>query len=105
MAALDTEVRVHDPLLALDGGNDGLDAYRALARFLPCLLREGGRAILELGIGQEPDVARLLEQAGVPPDGPARCDLGGIARAIVSVPAPLCVPCGKKGLGTPERTD
>jgi release factor glutamine methyltransferase len=105
IAALDTEVRVHDPLLALDGGNDGLDAYRAIARVLPRLLREGGRAILELGIGQEPDVARLLEQAGVPPDGPARRDLGGIARAIVTIAAPVCVPCGKKGLGTPDRTD
>jgi release factor glutamine methyltransferase len=105
IAALDTEVRVHDPLLALDGGNDGFDAYRAIARVLPHLLREGGRAILELGIGQEPDVARLLEQAGVPPDGPARCDLGGIARAIVTIAAPVCMPCGKKGLGTPDRTD
>ncbi len=105
IVALDTEVRVHDPLLALDGGDDGLDAYRAIARVLPRLLREGGRAILELGIGQEPDVARLLEQAGLPPDGPARRDLGGIARAIVTIAAPVCVPCGKKGLGTPDRTD
>jgi release factor glutamine methyltransferase len=105
IAALDPEVRVHDPLLALDGGNDGFDAYRAIARVLPRLLREGGRAILELGIGQEPDVARLLEQAGLPLDGPARRDLGGIARAIVTIAAPVCVPCGKKGLGTPDRTD
>lgn len=105
IVALDTEVRVHDPLLALDGGGDGLDAYRAIARVLPRLLREGGRAILELGIGQEAEVAHLLEHVGLPPDGPARRDLGGIPRAIVTIAAPVCVPCGKKGLGTPDRTD
>jgi release factor glutamine methyltransferase len=105
MAALDIEVRAHDPSLALDGGEDGLDAYRVIAEALPCLLRQHGRAVLELGIGQEADVARLLEQVGLPADGPARRDLGGIARAMVSIARPVCVPCGKKGLGTPERTD
>lgn len=89
IAALDVEVRSHDPFLALDGGEDGLDAYRIIAEALPRLLRAGGRAVLELGIGQEDDVARLLAQAGLPADGPARRDLGGIARAMVSIPAPL----------------
>jgi release factor glutamine methyltransferase len=105
MAALDIEVRAHDPSLALDGGEDGLDAYRVIAEALPHLLRQDGRAVLELGIGQEADVARLLERVGLPADGPARRDLGGIARAMVSIARPVCVPCGKKGLGTPERTD
>lgn len=89
IAALDVEVRSHDPFLALDGGEDGLDAYRIIAEALPRLLRAGGRAVLELGIGQEDDVARLLAQAGLPADGSARRDLGGIARAMVSIPAPL----------------
>ncbi|QFR33113.1 peptide chain release factor N(5)-glutamine methyltransferase [Ancylobacter sp. TS-1] len=87
IAALDREVREHDPLLALDGGPQGLDAYRALASALPGLLRPGGRAVLELGIGQEADVAALLAAAGLPADGPARADLAGIARAIVTRPA------------------
>ncbi|MBS9478271.1 peptide chain release factor N(5)-glutamine methyltransferase [Ancylobacter radicis] len=82
---LDVEVRDHDPRLALDGGNDGLDAYRAIAESLPRLLATGGRAILELGIGQEVEVAALLAAKGVPPDGPARRDLGGVARAIVTM--------------------
>lgn len=89
IAGLDIEVRSHDPVLALDGGEDGLDAYRIIAEALPHLLRVGGRAVLELGIGQEDDVARLLARAGLPADGPARRDLGGIARAIVSIRAPL----------------
>lgn len=84
---LEVEVRTHDPLLALDGGADGLDAYRAIAAALPRLLAPGGRAILELGIGQEADVAALLAANGVPADGPARRDLGDVARAIVTAPA------------------
>ncbi|MDF2620979.1 MAG: protein-(glutamine-N5) methyltransferase, release factor-specific [Xanthobacteraceae bacterium] len=87
IAALDREVREHDPRLALDGGPDGLDAYRVLAAALPGLLAPGGRAVLELGIGQESEVAQLLAAAGLPADGPARRDLSGIARAIVTRPA------------------
>lgn len=87
IASLDVEVRVHDPHLALDGGAEGLDAYRAIAADLPRLLARGGRAVLELGIGQEADVSRLLAASGLPADGPARRDLAGIARAIVTVTA------------------
>ena len=82
--ALEREVREHDPLLALDGGPQGLDAYRILADALPGLLVSGGGAVLELGIGQEADVAALLAAAGLPADGPARRDLAGIARALVA---------------------
>ncbi|MDQ0349924.1 peptide chain release factor N(5)-glutamine methyltransferase [Ancylobacter vacuolatus] len=84
IAALEREVREHDPLLALDGGPQGLDAYRALASALPGLLVTGGSAVLELGIGQERDVAALLAAAGLRVEGPARCDLAGIARALVA---------------------
>ncbi len=81
---LDPEVRDHDPRLALDGGVDGLDAYRALAAALPGLLAPGGVAVLELGIGQAAAVAGLLAAAGLPPEGSPRCDLGGIPRALVA---------------------
>lgn len=80
---LEREVREHDPRLALDGGADGLDAYRALAAALPGLLAPGGVAVLELGIGQEAAVAGLLRAAGLSPAGPARPDLGGIPRALL----------------------
>ncbi|HSI41242.1 MAG TPA: peptide chain release factor N(5)-glutamine methyltransferase [Xanthobacteraceae bacterium] len=83
IADLEREVRLHDPLLALDGGTDGLDAYRALAHELPRLLAPDGIAVLELGAGQEADVARLLSGGPLSPLGPARRDLAGIGRALV----------------------
>ncbi|WP_029353647.1 peptide chain release factor N(5)-glutamine methyltransferase [Bosea sp. 117] len=86
VSGLPLDVRDHDPHLALDGGADGLDAYRAIARQLAGLLAPGGRAVLELGAGQETDVAEILSVCGIPPDGPARRDLAGIARAIVTAP-------------------
>lgn len=84
---LEVEVRAHDPHMALDGGADGLTAYRAIAGHLPALLSPGGRAILELGAGQEAEVTRLVSAVGLGIDGSARTDLGGIARALVTTPA------------------
>ena len=79
--SLDRDVREHDPLIALDGGADGLDCYRALSADLPRLLSPGGIACVEVGQGQDGDVARLMEVAGL--GGIAtRADLGGIARAV-----------------------
>lgn len=58
---LDEEVRGHEPVLALDGGADGLDIYRRIAEEAPCRLRDGGRLMLEIGFDQAEDVANLLE--------------------------------------------
>ncbi|WP_043838165.1 peptide chain release factor N(5)-glutamine methyltransferase [Muricoccus aerilatus] len=76
------EVALHEPALALDGGADGLDAYRALAALLPQVLAHGGRAVLELGQGQEKTVGALMCGAGLRPLG-CRPDLGGVPRALV----------------------
>ncbi|MBS7813081.1 peptide chain release factor N(5)-glutamine methyltransferase [Roseococcus pinisoli] len=76
------EVSRHEPASALDGGADGLDAYREIVAQLPRLLAPGGIAVLELGQGQGPDVAKLAEAAGLHVLG-ARDDLGGIARAML----------------------
>ena len=84
IAGLSREVRLHDPERALDGGADGLDAYRAVACALPALLVRGGRAVLELGIGQEAAVAALVKSHGLGLLGTARVDLGGIPRALVA---------------------
>ncbi len=81
---LDRDVRENDPMAALDGGADGLVAYRAIIQEAPRLLAPGGVLVLELGIGQEPEVAALLRAAGLPPLGPARRDLGGIPRALAA---------------------
>lgn len=82
IAGLDRGVREHDPLLALDGGPDGLTAYRALAAALPDRLKPGGHAIMEIGAGQEAAVVALMERAGLR-HLDSRLDLGGHIRALV----------------------
>jgi release factor glutamine methyltransferase len=77
--SLDPEVRLHEPRAALDGGQDGLDAYRGLAELLPRALRPGGCAVLEIGIGQAAAMEPLfagLEFMGIAPD------LAGVPRAV-----------------------
>ena len=83
LASLPAEVVRHDPHAALDGGVDGLHAYRAIVRQLPLLLRPGGRALLECGRGQDGAVADLLGAAGLVPDGTAT-DLGGVVRVVAA---------------------
>lgn len=82
IAGLMPEVARHEPRSALDGGADGLDAYRHLAAILPGLLAPGGAAVLELGIGQRAAVEVLAQAAGLVPEG-CRRDLGGVERALV----------------------
>jgi release factor glutamine methyltransferase len=74
-------VRDYDPALALDGGKDGLDAYRAIAAQAPRLLAPGGRLIVELGAGQEGPVRALFTKSGMTVEA-ARPDLAGIPRAL-----------------------
>jgi len=82
IAGLDREVREHDPRLALDGGADGLDAYRALAPELTRLLEpKHGRFFLEFGLGQAEAVRAILERGGLIVDATLN-DLGGHIRAI-----------------------
>ncbi|HWD25998.1 MAG TPA: peptide chain release factor N(5)-glutamine methyltransferase [Rhizomicrobium sp.] len=81
--ALEPEVRRHEPRAALDGGPDGLDAYRVLAPRIAKLLKPGGLAILELGQGQSDAVSALMTGAGLQvPEVVA--DLAGIPRALVA---------------------
>lgn len=87
IATLAPEVRGYDPAVALDGGNDGLTAYRAIAAEAPRLLAEGARLIVELGAGQEPAVAALFTNAGLRVTG-VRKDLAGIARALSAKATP-----------------
>ncbi|HWP26538.1 MAG TPA: peptide chain release factor N(5)-glutamine methyltransferase [Xanthobacteraceae bacterium] len=80
IAALPPEVR-YDPSNALDGGADGLAAYRAIAADAVRLLAPRGHIVLELGAGQEDAVTKLLRTAGLTV-APAWPDLSGIARAL-----------------------
>ncbi|HEX3709229.1 MAG TPA: peptide chain release factor N(5)-glutamine methyltransferase [Pseudolabrys sp.] len=81
IATLAPEVRDYDPAIALDGGTDGLDFYRAIASEAPRLLASAGRLIVELGIGQETAVRTLFTKAGLFV-GAVRNDLAGIPRAL-----------------------
>jgi release factor glutamine methyltransferase len=82
---LEAEVRVHDPVLALSGGKDGLDAYRAIAAALPSLLSEGGFATLEIGSDQAETVPAIFLKAGFDIEGPF-ADFGARPRAITVRP-------------------
>jgi release factor glutamine methyltransferase len=62
---LDAEVREHDPLPALDGGADGLDAYRVLLGEAGRLLRPGGLAVLEIGYDQAAALRQLAQAHGL----------------------------------------
>lgn len=83
--ALAPEVREHDPLLALDGGKDGLAAYRAIASDAPRLLVPRGRLVMELGQGQAESVSALVRAAGLSIETPIQRDLSGINRALCAV--------------------
>ncbi len=87
LAGLMPEVVAHEPARALDGGPDGLDAYRRLVQALPGLLAPGGIAVLELGIGQADSVAALAGGAGLVPRAP-HADLAGVPRALVLAARP-----------------
>ena len=80
------DVRAHEPRAALDGGPDGLDAYRAILPALPSLLAAGGAGVLELGRDQARDMEPLAIAAGFTTC--LRADLGGVARALVLRNAP-----------------
>jgi release factor glutamine methyltransferase len=82
IAGLAAEVRDHDPLGALDGGMDGLDAYRALVPQAAPLLAQRGVLVVEAGQGQSGDIQGLMTAAGLMLERPPKSDLAGIPRAV-----------------------
>lgn len=81
LAGLEPEVALHEPREALDGGPDGLDAYRAILPDLPRLLAPAGLACLEIGRGQEGPIAALAAARGL--EAVPRADLSGTVRCLV----------------------
>lgn len=79
---LEAEVRDNDPHLALDGGPDGLDAYRAIVPQAAKLLGPGGGLIVEVGYDQSGQVSHMMQAAGLTLPHPPRADLGGILRVV-----------------------
>ena len=82
IAGLASEVRDHDPHAALDGGADGLDAYRALIAQAAGLLAPGAVLVVEAGQGQASQIEALMTGAGFALPGPPKADLAGIRRAV-----------------------
>lgn len=79
---LEPEVRDHDPRLALDGGADGLVAYRIILADVGRLLAPGGHVVLELGFGQAAEVGAIALAHGLAVCG-LKSDLSAIPRALV----------------------
>jgi len=82
IASLAPEVRDHDPHAALDGGADGLDAYRALIAQAACALAPGAVLVVEAGRDQAGEILGLLTAAGLAIPGPPKADLAGVRRAV-----------------------
>ncbi len=82
LAGLAAEVR-HDPRSALDGGADGLLAYRRLAALAPSLLAPGGRIIVEIGAEQADRVSEIFTLAGLTINDIIK-DLSGHQRVVVA---------------------
>ncbi|HET7164307.1 MAG TPA: peptide chain release factor N(5)-glutamine methyltransferase [Pseudolabrys sp.] len=81
ITSLAPEVKNYDPTVALDGGDDGLAAYRGIAADARRLLAPGSRMFVELGAGQEAAVRDLFTNVGLIA-GIARTDLAGIPRVL-----------------------
>ena len=81
MTELPVSVWAYEPHLALDGGADGLDFYRAIVKNFDSALRPGGTVCFEFGLSQEAALGNLLEQAGFDEIN-FRKDLRGITRAV-----------------------
>lgn len=80
--ALQPDVRDHDPMLALDGGEDGLAPYCHLIPLLPNFLKPGGLVVFEVGYDQAADVRAMLAHAGFLRTSIHK-DLGGMDRCVV----------------------
>ena len=113
LAGLDASVRDFEPRMALDGGADGLHFYRAIVSAWQAVLRPGGVALFEVGIGQAGAVENLMRAHGF---SGVRCteDTGGILRVVegqrIGPPpaesgrVPGCRPAPLRGQGVPDRS-
>ena len=85
IASLEPEVRCHEPLLALDGGEDGMYCYRDIMQQLSSVLKDEGVAVIEIGFAQQHKVTAIAQQQGLCVSD-VKYDLGGIARCLVISP-------------------
>lgn len=83
LMALAPEVTRYEPSYALNGGDDGLAAYRSLGPRIAQVLKKDGFALLEIGAGQADGVKEVLKNAGLEVDRIVK-DLAGIERCVVA---------------------
>lgn len=81
LAGLQPEISEYEPMLALDGGDDGLDLVRRLAKQAAAHLKPGGLLALEIGSGQGAATAKILADAGFT-DVELHQDLAGLDRVV-----------------------
>lgn len=81
---LKEEVKFHDPLIALDGKEDGLYFYRRIVEECPRFLKQGGKVFFEIGHDQGEDVSRLMKEAGFS-NVNVKKDLAGLDRVVFGV--------------------
>lgn len=78
---LEEEVRLHDPMIALDGKEDGLHFYRKITEQSRAHLKCGGWLLFEIGHDQGEDVAKMMEEAGFT-EVSVKKDLAGLDRVV-----------------------
>ena len=76
------EIKDHEPILALDGGKDGMEFYRAITSQAPFYLRKGGWLLVEIGEGQGKKVSVMIEEGGSFSRPERINDLLGIERVV-----------------------
>lgn len=81
IADLENDVRLYEPLIALDGGVDGLDFYRKIATEIKTHLKSGGSLFIEIGINQRDAVVEIFRENGFS-DIEVKTDINGIPRII-----------------------
>jgi release factor glutamine methyltransferase len=82
LGTLAEEVLLYDPILALCGGKDGLDAYRRIAAGADRVLADKGRLLLEIGPSQADPATEILQEAGLALDA-IKHDLAGRPRVVI----------------------
>lgn len=75
------DVRLYDPIMALDGGDDGLHAYRAILADAPGYLKQGGHVVVEVGFDQADAVSGIAAASGFEQSA-CKADLGGHVRGL-----------------------
>jgi release factor glutamine methyltransferase len=81
LITLDSSVRDHEPVWALDGGEDGLDFYKAILKNWKSIIRDGGMILFEVGIDQAENVKQLMRLSGMK-NIVGVSDTGGIERVV-----------------------